>query len=109
MIDTMTALTSALQRTVDALDEFRTKTSKNYNPSDIDEICDAGHDLIEKVEQEFSEGFLTTEISWQDVHRAFPALTKEDCIEFMIINRSDIIARMKDAALKAILERGTTA
>jgi hypothetical protein len=53
-----------------------------------------------------NEGSATVEITWQDVQQAFPSLSKEDCVEFIIINRSDIVARMKDAALKSILERG---
>jgi hypothetical protein len=106
MSDTLIAITSALRRTVETLEEFRTTTSKSFNPSDIDEICDNGHNLLEEIEMSANEGSATVEITWQDVQQAFPSLSKEDCVEFIIINRSDIVARMKDAALKSILERG---
>jgi hypothetical protein len=106
MSDTLIAITSALRRTVETLDEFRTTTSKNLNPSDVDEICDTGLQIVEEAEMAAAEGAAIVEITWQDVQQAFPSLSKEDCVEFIIINRSDIVARMKDAALKSILERG---
>ncbi len=106
MTNTVIALTAALQKTTRALNEFRTKTSKSYNPSDIDEICDQAEELLEDTEARESEGLVVVEIGWEEVQRVFPSLSKEDAVEFMTINRSDIVARMKDAALKAIQERG---
>lgn len=109
MGDTIKTLMAALQQATDALDEFRTRTSKSYNPSDIDEICDRANDTIHQAQDMLSRGGVVAEITWQDVQLIFPSLSKEDCVEFMIINRSDVIAQMKAAALRAIQEKGTLA
>lgn len=43
-------LVKSLRKTAEALNEYRAVSSQNFNPSDIDQICDEAQNVLDEID-----------------------------------------------------------